>query len=129
MLGASKLAAFVSTTDMTQALTFYRDVLGLELLDDMGFAVMFDANGTTLRVTAVDQLTPHPFTVLGWEVEDIVAVVRGLAGRGVVFETFEGTGIEQDADCIWHAGGGDQVAWFKDPDGNLLSVSSHLGPA
>ena len=127
MLGSAAMVGFVPTVDPDRARYFYQDVLGLPLVADGGFALIFDANGTALRVTTVQDFTPHPFTVLGWEVDDMVGLVRDLASRGVVFERFEDTGIVQDADAIWHTPDGAAVAWFKDPDGNLLSVSSHLG--
>lgn len=124
-LGRAALVGFVPTLDKAAARAFYEDVLGLRLVVDTPFALVFDANGTTVRVTPVPALTPHPFTTLGWEVTDMTSSVRGLASRGVVFERFENMGIEQDADAIWHTPDGATVAWFKDPDGNLLSVSAH----
>src|SRR5205814_4549648 len=100
---------------------FYQDTLGLDFVGDEQFALVFDLAGTMLRVTRVDDLRPQPFTVLGWRVGDLAASVTGLAGRGVRFERFGG--LEQDALGIWHSPSGVQVAWFKDPDGNLLSLS------
>ena len=99
--------------------------MGLRFVADGGFALIFDASGTTLRVTPVETFTPHEFTVLGWQVEDIALAAEELAGRGVKFERFPNMGIEQDDLGVWHAPGGDKVAWFKDPDGNLLSLSAH----
>jgi catechol 2,3-dioxygenase-like lactoylglutathione lyase family enzyme len=113
--------AFLSTSDPARAKAFYVDVLGLPLVSEDGFALVFDLNGTTLRLTLVGQLTPQPFTVLGWSVEDIGAVVRELFIRGVVFERY--ASLDQDAAGVWRSPSGAQVAWFKDPDGNVLSVS------
>jgi hypothetical protein len=84
---------------------------------------VFDLQGIQLRVTRVEELTPSPHTVLGWDVGDVPAAVKQLAAKGVTFEHYEGFG--QDADGIWSAPDGTKVAWFKDPDGNLLSVSQN----
>jgi catechol 2,3-dioxygenase-like lactoylglutathione lyase family enzyme len=121
MLGSSDLVGFVPTTDLDRARAFYRDTLGLELREETPFAVVFDANGTVLRVTLVEQLTPAPFTVLGWSVADIANLVRRLSGRGVAFERF--AGMDQDDLGIWTSPSGAPVAWFKDPDGNTLSLT------
>lgn len=121
MLESAELVAFIATSDAPGARTFYEDVLGLELVIDDGFALVFDAHGTTLRVTQVAEVTVAPYTSLGWLVPDLAATVAALAGRGVVFERFDG--VEQDELGIWTAPGGNLVAWFKDPDGNTLSVT------
>ena len=121
MLSSEKLMAFVSTTKADEARAFFRDKLGLRLLSEDGFALQFDANGTLLRVALAKTVNPAPFTVLGWDVKDLHATVTELKQAGVVFETFNF--LKQDPLGIWTAPGGDQVAWFKDPDGNLLSVS------
>ena len=124
MLESAAVAAFISTVDRGTSRTFYEETLGLRLVADTPFALIFDCNGTSLRVTPVETLEPQPFTVLGWEIGDITACARELATRGVVFERFDHLGFDQDPDGIWHAPGGDKVAWFKDPDGNLLSIAS-----
>ena len=119
-----KLVAFVSTTDARRARAFYGtdlSVLGLRLVSDDVFALLFDANGTPLRITKVDFLAPAPFTVLGWEVPNIARTTARLRERGVAFERYPG--MAQDEDGIWLAPGGARVAWFKDPDGNLLSIT------
>lgn len=121
MLGSADLVAFAATTDLERALEFYGGALGLRLVESDDLAAVFDAHGTTLRITRVETLTPLPYTVLGWSVDDIRATVQDLAGRGVVFERFEA--MEQDADGVWVSPGGAQVAWFHDPDGNVLSVT------
>jgi catechol 2,3-dioxygenase-like lactoylglutathione lyase family enzyme len=115
------VVAFAPTTDAARAVAFYRDTLGLALISQDGFAAVFDAHGTILRVTSVPKpLTPQPFTVLGWKVPDIPAAVEGLAAAGVKFERYMDA---QDELNIWTAPGGTKVAWFKDPDGNILSLS------
>jgi len=113
--------AFVASTRLETARAFYGEVLGLSLTSADDFGLMFDAGGTVLRVARVEQLTPPGYTVLGWIVEDIAAAVDGLATRGVRMERFGF--MEQDARGIWSAPGGASVAWFKDPDGNTLSVT------
>jgi catechol 2,3-dioxygenase-like lactoylglutathione lyase family enzyme len=121
MLGHSDLVGFVATTDLERAADFYGTTLGLERRDTTPIAVVFDANGTSLRVTLVDDLSPKPFTVLGWSVSDIEQYVQALTRSGVVFERFPG--MDHDALGIWTSPSGDQVAWFKDPDGNVLSLT------
>jgi predicted enzyme related to lactoylglutathione lyase len=90
-------------------------------VSDDDFALVFDVHGTPLRITKVESLSPGPFTVLGWEVADISMTAARLCKRGVAFERFEG--MSQDEHGIWLAPGGARVAWFKDPDGNLLSIT------
>lgn len=121
MLESAELIAFVATADVPRARAFYEDVVGLELVGDDGFALVFDAHGTTLRVTQVAEVAVAPYTTLGWLVPDVVTTIAALAGRGVVFERFDG--IDQDEHGIWTAPGGGRIAWFKDPDGNTLSVT------
>lgn len=123
MLGSARLIAFAATTDAGRAKAFYRDVLGLKPVHEDRFAVVFDAHGTTLRVSLVEHVSVAAYTVLGWEVADVVATVGGLVAAGVRFERYPG--LEQDENGIWRAPDGTGVAWFKDPDGNLLSVSQH----
>jgi catechol 2,3-dioxygenase-like lactoylglutathione lyase family enzyme len=123
MLNDADLVAFVATSDITKARAFYADVLGLTLTEDTPFACVFDANGTSVRVTPVRDHTPAPYTVLGWNVADIAASVRDLTSRGVVFQRFDG--MEQDDLGIWTTPGGDFVAWFKDPDDNVLSLTQY----
>lgn len=120
-LGTADLIAFVPTKDMARARPFYEKKLGLPLEGSSPVACAFRANGVLLRVIVVEQLTPYPFTVLGWSVEDIAETVAGLTARGVVFERIEG--VEQDELGVWRSPGGAQVAWFKDPDANTLSLT------
>ncbi len=123
ILGTSKLMAFAPVTDAGRARAFYEGVLGLRLVEDQKpFAMVFDANGTMLRVTPVGKLTPQPFTVLGWDVESIESTVERLTAAGVAFLRYAGM---NDADRlgIWTSPGGARIAWFNDPDGNVLSVT------
>lgn len=123
MLGNATVTAFVATSNPARSKHFYRDALGLRLVSDDQFAVVFDCNGVQLRVQKVETLRPHPFTALGWHVSNIREVVPALAWRGVTFERYPY--FEQDDLGIWRAPGGAKVAWFKDPDGNLLSLTEH----
>lgn len=103
----------------------YEGTLFLRFVHHDRFASVFDANGIMLRISKVPgAFTPFPFTLLGWQVPDIAAAVTTLAARGVSFERFGF--FEQDALGVWTAPSGDKVAWFKDPAGNLLSVSEHV---
>jgi catechol 2,3-dioxygenase-like lactoylglutathione lyase family enzyme len=121
MLEKQKLMAFLATEDGVAARKFYEQTLGLKVVSDDDFALAVDANGTMLRIQKVGSFTAHPFTALGWEVPDIEAAVVALAKRGIEFERFDG--MDQDAHGIWAAPSGAHVAWFKDPDGNTLSLT------
>ncbi|HEY7485076.1 MAG TPA: VOC family protein [Streptosporangiaceae bacterium] len=121
MLGSAQVVAFVPATDLDRSCRFYRDVLGLALIETNPSACVFRTGGTTLRVTKVDRLRAQPFTVLGWTVPDIQRAVDDLADRGVAMGHYDGMG--QDERGVWTAPGGSLVAWFKDPDGNTLAVS------
>ena len=121
MLETSDLVAFAPTVDVSRAKAFYGGTLGLELVHEDPSACVFDANGTALRVTPVHELTPQVFTILGWEVGSIDQTVRALTDRGVAFLFV--SGLPQDELGIWQTPGPARVAWFKDPDGNTLSVT------
>ena len=123
MLTNNDPIAFVATADADAAVVFYRDVLGLTFVADDPFALVFDLNGTMLRIFKVETVTPLEYTALGWKVDDIEAAVRGLGEKGVRFERYEE--LEQDELGIWTSPGA-RVAWFKDPDGNTLSLTGPL---
>lgn len=123
ILGKSMLVAFVAPTDFAKARAFYEGVLGLKLVEDQQpFALVFDANGTMLRVTAVHEHNPAQFTVLGWEVDSIESTVDQLTTAGAEFQRYPGMN-NVDAKGIWTAPSDARIAWFKDPDGNVLSVT------
>jgi catechol 2,3-dioxygenase-like lactoylglutathione lyase family enzyme len=124
MLGSTNIVAFVAITNADKARAFYEGVLGLGFVKDDGFALVFDANGIMVRAAKMKEVTPLQFTVLGWQVSGIEDVVRELTKKGVHFEIFGF--FKQDELGIWTAPTGDKVAWFKDPDGNILSVSQHV---
>jgi catechol 2,3-dioxygenase-like lactoylglutathione lyase family enzyme len=123
MLANEKLVAFGATTNAERAAQFYGEVLGLSRRSEDAFALAFDTNGVELRLQKLETLKPQAFTVLGWQVRDVNAVVDVLTQRGVRAERYPG--LEQDARGIWCAPSGARVAWFKDPDGNLLSVAQY----
>ena len=123
MLGSQSIVGFVPTKDFGRAKEFYGDTLGLRVVSEDQFAVVFESAATMIRVVKVGDFTPVKFTILGWQVDDIDETAAALQKRGVVFERFPG--MEQDEQGIWRAPGGARVAWFKDPDGNVLSISFH----
>jgi catechol 2,3-dioxygenase-like lactoylglutathione lyase family enzyme len=121
MLSQHKLKAFVSTTQPVKARQFYIEKLGLKMLSEDHYGFECESNGAHLRISIVERLTPQPFTVLGWDTVEIISTIKWLGEKGIKFERY--SFIEQDELGIWTAPGGTRVAWFKDPDGNLLSVS------
>jgi catechol 2,3-dioxygenase-like lactoylglutathione lyase family enzyme len=123
MLNTCKIVAFVLTEDAVKARDFYEGLLGLRFVSDDPFALVLDANGIMLRVVKMKSFTPLPSTVLGWEIPDIEKEVSELAAKGIKFQSYGLPG--QDERGIWGAPGGGRVAWCKDPDGNVLSVSQH----
>ena len=128
MLTNSKPVILIPTIKKQEAREFYEKVLGLTFKVNDGFAIVFETGGIMLRLTTVHEFTPHPFSVLGWEVDDITRSVEALVGRGVTFEKYDFAWMTQDELGVWTAPDGTKVAWFKDPDGNLLSVTQHSIP-
>jgi catechol 2,3-dioxygenase-like lactoylglutathione lyase family enzyme len=121
VLATSDVIAFASTTDLAKARSFYEATLGLPIMDENAYACVFNAHGTMLRITAVAEVTHPGYTVLGWRVTDISETVAGLESLGVVFARYDG--MEQDAQGVWTTPNGDRIAWFTDPDGNVLSIT------
>jgi predicted enzyme related to lactoylglutathione lyase len=121
MLANETLKSFVPTVKPGEAKIFYQDVLGLKLQSEDNYALEFDSNGALLRVITVPELTPHTFTALGWNVRDIAATIYALNSKGVFCEKYDFT--QQDDLGIWISPSGAKVAWFKDPDGNVLSLT------
>ena len=124
MLDRTKIIAFVPTTDADRARAFYEGVLELRFVKDDGIAHVYDASGNMVRVAKAPDFKPAKFTILGWQVSNIGVVAERLDKRGVRFERFGLPG--QDERGVWTAPNGDKVAWFKDPDGNILSISEHV---
>lgn len=121
MLSDKKLKAFVPTTKPDKAKLFYQDLLGLNLLFEDNYALEFDANGTSLRVTIVEKFKPQVFTVIGWNVEDISSTIQSLNKKNVFCEKY--SFLEQNDVGVWIAPNGSKAAWFKDPDDNVLSLT------
>ena len=124
MIDQSRIMTFLAAKDHERARDFYERTLGLKLLSDDLFAMVFDADGIMLRVQKVKDFTPQPFTVLGWQVNDIAASIDRLSEKGVVFARY--AWMEQDERGIWTTPDGAKVAWFNDPDGNVLSLTQFL---
>ena len=124
MLGSTNIVAFIPTKDAEKARAFYEGVLGLRFVKDDGFAMVLDANGIMVRIAKMQEFAPAQFTIVGWQVSGIEAMARALQAKGVHFEIFGF--FKQDELGIWTAPTGDKVAWFKDPDGNILSISQHV---
>lgn len=121
MLNQATLVAFVPSLDLDRAAAFYSGVLALEVEQRSDYACVLRSGSVELRVTKVGQLEAAPFTILGWMVDDIREVMVALQAKGVIFERY--LGMDQDDDGIWISPHGDQVAWFRDPDGNTLSLT------
>src|SRR5215468_3011132 len=121
MLNNAKIIAFVATTDAAKSRAFYEEVLGLAPTLEDEFAIVLDANGVELRIQKVQTLARQPHTQLGWSVISLEEAVRVLRAKGVVFESYPF--MQQNSLGIWTTPSGAKVAWFKDPDGNLLSLT------
>jgi catechol 2,3-dioxygenase-like lactoylglutathione lyase family enzyme len=121
MLSSAKLVAFVATTDAARARAFYEGVLGLRVVEDQPFALVVESDGVTIRIQKVSEVKAPPYTALGWHVSDAPKTVRALAAKGVKFDRYPG--MDQDELGIWRSPSGAQVAWFKDPDGHVLSIT------
>ena len=122
MLASALAIAFVPSTDLERSRGFYADTLGLALMEMTPFAlVLRTGSGTMLRVTKVEQLQVQPFTVFGWAVQDVAATVADMARGGIACVRYEG--MDQDDAGVWMTPAGDRIAWFRDPDGNTLSLT------
>lgn len=123
MHGLTKILGFVPTSDPKRARAFYEGLLGFRFVVDDQFALVLDAHGTMIRLFKMKDFTPAPYTIVGWEVQEIESLISDLSKRGISFEKYPG--MKQDNLGVWTAPNGDKVAWFKDPDGNILSLSAH----
>jgi len=121
MLADKRLKAIVPTVKPKQAKLFYKDILGFELLSEDNFALEFNANGTLLRITLVKEFNPQTFTVLGWNVDDIVSIIKQLNDKNIFCLQYDF--FEQNKLGVWNSPSGAKVAWFNDPDGNILSLT------
>jgi len=125
MLTGAHLVAFAATANPAGAAAFYIDVLGLTLRYEDDYAISLDSDGVELRLQKAERFSPQPFTTLGWQVPSVAEVVERLTRHGVAMERYPW--LEQDARGVWSAPSGARIAWFKDPDGNLLSVAQYDG--
>ncbi|HEX3775855.1 MAG TPA: VOC family protein [Polyangiaceae bacterium] len=123
MLREASVTPFLGATDLKRARAFFEGVLGLEVVSVDGFALVLRTGSGTIRVTQVETAANAPYTVLGWDVPDVASAVRELAARGVAFNRYPG--MEQDELGVWIAPSGSRIAWFLDPDGNVLSLAQH----
>ncbi len=123
----NSVVTFLLTQNPDAALKFYRDILGFRFVRDDGFALVFVMNGITLRISKVPSFTPAQHTVLGWECDDMAGAVEKLVAKGIAFERYPNMRQDERGICTFPTG--DQVAWFKDPDGNVLSLSQHVSQA
>ena len=123
VLEKAAVAAFIASAKIAEARDFYENMLGLTFISDDEYALVFDANGTSLRIQKVAEVEPKQYTSLGWHVDDISAAVNALVAKGVRFERYDF--MRPDELGIVTFPGGARVAWFKDPDGNLLSIDQY----
>jgi catechol 2,3-dioxygenase-like lactoylglutathione lyase family enzyme len=126
MLDSGKMIGFLGTSDFERARQFYEGKLGWKILSTDAFAMIVSVGGHVVRIVKIRDFRAVPYTVLGWEVEDVVAVVTWLKSRGVEVERYPWVPDKETG--VWVTPNGDKVAWFQDPDGNVLSVSQHARP-
>lgn len=120
-LGSANVMTFIAAKDAAVSRDFYENVLGLTVESEDDWAVVFDLNGTMLRMQKNVDFTPQQFTVLGWRVDDIAAKMAELREKGVKFEQYPW--MPPDSDGVMEFPGGAKVAWFLDPAGNNLSLT------
>jgi catechol 2,3-dioxygenase-like lactoylglutathione lyase family enzyme len=123
MLAASKIMGFIPTIDTRKARAFYEGKLGFQFVSEDQFALVVKAGETMIRIAPTKDFTPEPHTILGWQVSNIESVVDWLQARGIATEKYPFVADRERG--IWASPTGDKVAWFKDPDGNTLSLSQH----
>jgi catechol 2,3-dioxygenase-like lactoylglutathione lyase family enzyme len=126
MIASAVPMGFLAVGDFARARAFYEGVLGLEFVSQDEFALVLRSGPIFIRFAVPPERVLAPYTIFGWLVADIDSVVDNHSGKGVTFECYAYFGDSQRADGVWSAPSGDKVAWFKDPDGNLLSLSQHV---
>lgn len=122
MLRDATFVGFIPVRSLDVARWFYCDTLGLRLVQQNPVALVVAAGRVTLRLTEVPELRPQPFTIAGWLVDNVWSTVVDLTSAGISMQRYEG--MAQDEQGVWTAPGGDRVAWFADPDGNILSLTT-----
>lgn len=123
MISEPTITAFLPTVKLEESKVFYSNTLGLKFISEDPYALEFEGNGVRLRITVVEALRPQPFTVLGFRIENIEIQVKSLQQKGVEFERYDG--LNQDGLGIWTSPSKAKIAWFKDPDGNLISLTAY----
>jgi catechol 2,3-dioxygenase-like lactoylglutathione lyase family enzyme len=123
ILEAAEPVVIICTRDRARATMFYCETLGLKLAHEDNLAAVFNSGGITLRLSTVVDFVPHEHTIVGFRVSDVGATVSALREKGVTFNTYEGFS-QDEFGILTLPGGAIRVAWFKDPDGNVLSVTS-----
>lgn len=123
MVADGEVMGFIPTVDATRSRRFYEDVLGLRFVSDDPFALVVESKGTQIRIAKLHEFTPAPYTILGWRVKNIEHEAHALSAKGVVFKRYPP--LEQSDTGIWTSPSGARIAWFADPDGNVLSISEH----
>ena len=122
MLTDAAPVAFIPSTDLDRSRSFYEGTLGVRLVEATDFGLVFDVGGTKVWVVLVgDELRPQPFTIFGWQVDDLDTTIAGLAERGIEFLRYDG--FDQDDAGVWTSPTGTRIAWFEDPEGNNLSLN------
>ncbi|NKC01482.1 MAG: VOC family protein [Pseudomonadales bacterium] len=120
MLANAELQTLALTADIPTAITFYEEVLGLSLKANSDGAAVFDVGGRDLRVSPVAETSPTEHTVFGFAVADVQGVAEELSSKGVPLVEFQG--FPHDQNGLVATPDGSRVCWFRDPDGNLISV-------
>lgn len=123
MLGSAEITALVGTVKPALSRAFYEGVLGLKFINDDGFAAIYQGKNARIRVSRVPAIAPAQYAVLAFTVDDIARAVDAMTAKGVVFARFGF--FVQDEQGVWSAPDGTKVAWFHDPDLNLLSLVQH----
>jgi catechol 2,3-dioxygenase-like lactoylglutathione lyase family enzyme len=123
ILEAAKPTVVICTRDRDRATAFYRDILGLPVAYEDNFAAVLTSGSITLRISAVADFSPHEHTILGFNVPDVLATVNALREKGLAFTLYPH--FQQDElGILTVPGSAIRVAWFKDPDGNVLSITN-----
>jgi catechol 2,3-dioxygenase-like lactoylglutathione lyase family enzyme len=123
MISQSVVMGFIPTTDAERARGFYENIVGLRFVSDDPFALVVASGETVIRIVKLEEFIPAPYTILGWRVSDIENEVETLHAKGVLFKRY--SQMQQNRLGVWTAPGGTKIAWFSDPDGNVLSLSEH----
>ena len=125
MLGTADATPMIAVKDLDRARTFYEETLGLQQVDDFGEGFMLKSGDTKVTVYRSEFAGTNKATALTFDVEDIEGEVNELKGKGISFEHYDLPGLERDGDL--YVAQEMKTAWFKDPDGNILSLIEDRG--